>query len=634
MNPIKNTAILLFVVLDIFLLSLLNSCNPTGTEDSGQLAQPIPSIDDWPFSEKIDTFLIRQKEAPNIVNSGLSKNNYLQIIEGQVGVFQQYQNDSGRIVDPVEKVEKYFTTPCYANSVAVLAASGYTKDANLIESGMQAMDVVTKDMSKNWSAGSHGDFYTWPVMLALNLYKGIADEDRLERWNRNITMMQPDKFYRTYLKFSNNWNVVNLAGEFLRSKHNCTSLDYIDTCLKYQLSHFSDEGMYNENGNPLPYDLFARHYLSGMLALGYHGAFYDQYRDIAWKGAWMSLFLQSPYGELPSGFRSSQHIWNEAEQCVVFEIYAMKYATAGKKEIAGAFKRGAMLSLVNIMEWIRPDGSGYIIKNKYPIEAKHGYEDYSVHTCYNMLATSMLAQAWQFSDDAIIEKAVPADIGGYVVTIQDPFHKIIASADQSYLEYDTRGDQIYNPTGILRIHIVGGHPQLGPSDGCASKYSGEGISIATGPSWQNSDGTWSSLAELVPDDPVIDILEESKGVARFSVTYHLKDIQDKSLTIIETIKVKKGGITVEDELIGDIVPMRVTWPMLTFNGKISTNIQIDNKEAILELEGQKIKFLVIEPENVSLSRSGNQYGHRNGIIEPLIVEFQGNKATYSISIVE
>ncbi len=179
---------------------------------------------------------------------------------------------------------------------------------------------------------------------------------------------------------------------------------------------------------------------------------------------------------------------------------------------------------------------------------------------------------------------------------------------------------------------MGSHPQLGPSDGCAGKYSGEGISIASGPSWQNSDGTWSSLAELVSDDPVIEIIEESKGVARFSVTYHLKDNQNKSLTVTETIKVEKGGITIEDELIGDFPRMRVTWPMLIFNGKISTNIQMENKSAILELDGQKIKFQFIEPQNVSLSRSGKQYAHRNGIIEPLVAEFQGNKATYSIGL--
>ena len=80
--------------------------------------------------------------------------------------------------------------------------------------------------------------------------------------------------------------------------------------------------------------------------------------------------------------------------------------------------------------------------------------------------------------------------------------------------------------------------------------------------------------------------------------------------------------------------MRVNWPMLTFNGEKYTNIQIDKNAAILELEGKKIKFQIIEPENVSLSKSGILYEHRNGVVEPLIAEFKGNKATYTISLVQ
>ncbi len=591
-------------------------------------------LDNWLLSDKINLFLERQKSVPEIAKTGFSKDTYLKIIEGQVRAFKKFQNDSGRIIDPVTKNEMYYATPCYAHSVAVLTASGYIKDTALIESGMLAMDVITRDMARNWSATRHGDFYTWPTMFAFQLFKGFADMKRYIKWGNNITVMIPEKFYRAYLGFGGNWNVVNLAGEYYRFKNHYTSLNYVDTCLKSQLYHFTDYGMYNEDGNPFPYDLFPRHYISGMFALGYKGAFYDRYRSIISKGAWMSLFLQSPFGELPTGYRSSQHIWNEAEQCVVFEIYAREYAKIGQMNKAGAFKRAAMLSLGCINEWIRPDGSGYIVKNKYPIEAKHGYEAYSAYSCYNMLTTSMLAQAWQFSNDAINEQAAPVDIGGYVIPIHESFHKIIASAGQSYIEYDTRGDQIYNPTGILRIHIMGSSPQLGPSDGCAGKYSGKGVSIATGPSWQDSDGSWSSLAELKPDNPIIDVLDESPGLAQFRVTYNLKDKKNKQLKVIENIKTEKGKITIEDELIGDSSHMRLNWPMLTFNGEKYTNIQINKNTAILELEGKRIEFQIIEPENISLLRSGNQYGHRNGIVEPLVAEFKGNKATYTISLVQ
>ncbi len=631
--PFFNTQGFLATVA-ILLTCVLNSCKPLDHRDNAGMAGLIPTIDDWSFTQKIDTFLVRQPDVVHAPNSGLSKKAYLQIIEGQVRVFQQYQDKSGRIIDPVEKIEKYYSTPCYAHSVAALAAAGYTHDPWLLESGMLAMDVVTEDMAKNQSEGSHGDFYTWPVLLALHLYKGLAEKERLEIWSRRIEMMEPSKFYRAYLSHENNWNIVNLAGEFLRYRENYVSLAYTDTCLKYQLSHFTENGMYNEHGSPLPYDLFARHYLSGMLAQGYRGAFFEPCRVQAWKGAWMSLFLQSPFGELPTGFRSSHHIWNEAEQCMVFEIYASGYARAGRMEMAGAFKRGAMLSLSNIAEWIRTDGSGYIVKNRYPIEARHGYETYSVHTCYNLLATSMLAQAWQFSDDAVAERPAPADIGGFVAAIHDPFHKIIATADGSYVEYDTRGDQIYNPTGILRIHIRGSHPQLGPSDGCASKFSGKGVSVATGPAWQNDDGTWTSLAALRPGDPSIDIIEETPKAARFKVTYRLKDDLGKPFVVMETISAERGKITVEDEIKGDVDRMRVIWPMLVFNGRGYSRILIERNAAILELEGKNIKFQLAEPKNIYPVKSGSHYQHRNGIVEPLMVEFQGNKAIYSICIVD
>ena len=67
-----------------------------------------------------------------------------------------------------------------------------------------------------------------------------------------------------------------------------------------------------------------------------------------------------------------------------------------------------------------------------------------------------------------------------------PFHKVVANANGTYLEYDTKGDQKYNPKGIIQMHLKGGHPQLGPSDGAAPYYSGEGVSLATGLSWKTT----------------------------------------------------------------------------------------------------------------------------------------------------
>jgi len=78
-------------------------------------------------------------------------------------------------------------------------------------------------------------------------------------------------------RWANNWNLVNTAGEYLRSLNGFTNLEYVDFCLAMQLPHFNSYGMYNEARNPLPYDLFSRHYLTGMLQRGYRSFAFSTY---------------------------------------------------------------------------------------------------------------------------------------------------------------------------------------------------------------------------------------------------------------------------------------------------------------------------------------------------------------------
>ena len=592
---------------------------------------PLP-VEAHPFSSEINAFLARQQATPGFQPTGLKREDYLRVIEGQVKVMRAYQNPDGRIIDPVGKVEAYYTTPCYAHAVAVLAHSGHCKDAELIESGMKALDAATADMASGQAPGGHGDFFTWPAMFAFELFQAHASAKRRADWERKLRAVNPNKLYRVHPGSGNNWGVVNLTGEFLRHRSGFTTLDYVEASLAGQVKNFTELGMYDENGNPLPYDHFSRYFLTGMLQLGYGGTHQPALRELLWRAAWVSLFMQSPDGEMPTGFRSSHHIWNEAEQCVTFELYATAYAKAGRPAEAGAFKRAARLSLQSVKNWIRPDGSGFIVKNRYPIEAKHGYEGYSVHTCYNMLACSMLAQAWQFADDSVIEKPAPADTGGFVIPILDPFRKIFANAGGTYVEYDIRGDHKYNPTGLLRIHVKGGHPQLGPSDGCAPLYSGAGVNVATGPAWQEPGGQWRSLAELSPPAPTVEILEQEPARTRFRVSYaRWSDGKGPApVRLTQTILVEPSGVTVTDELTGGGERMRVTWPMLVSDGAEQTQVELVGNMATLRASGRGTRFTLLEPRDASLVRSGKPIGHRNGTVEIATAEFSGKRAVYRI----
>lgn len=600
---------------------------PSGGKNRGLIGDDI-----HPLSSKINQFLSGNNQPEDYSLTGLEKKDYLKIIEGQTRAMLKYQDTDGRIIDPVEKVEKYYSTPCFAHSVAALVASETIQpNEPLAISGMKALDVSLTDMVQATVNGTHGDFYTWPVMFAYELFKPFASEECVNSWNEKLSSIQIEKLYAAYNRVKgNNWVLVHTSGEYLRAKSGFTSYDYVEKMLGFQLPNFTEFGMYNEHGNPLPYDLFSRHYMCGMLFQNYDGQYYEALKDALWKGAWMSLFMQSPNGELPTGHRSSHHIWNEAEQCVIFEIYASEYAKLGFDKEAGVFKRAAMLSLNSIHNWIREDGSGYIVKNRYPIESKHAYEAYSVHTCYNMLACSMLAQAWQFADNSIQEKPAPADVGGFVVPVLKPFHKIFANANGTYLEYDTKGDQYYNPTGIIRMHIKGGNPQLDPSDGAAPYYSGDGVSLATGLSWQNADGSWSSLAEqkVVPSKVVV--LEESTYSVKFKVEYSFPSAS-RLVVISETIGIADGIITVENEISGVEGLRRINWPMLVFDGKDDVDINLTDSSAELELNGTGVVFTILDNSGSKLKRSNEKLIHRNGLVETAFAEFNGNKISYQLT---
>ncbi len=611
---------------------------------------------DHPLAEKINGFTSLQAKKPKVEATGLDRSSYLEIISGQIEVFRKYQDDEGRIIDPVTNKEMYYSTPCYAHSVASLASASYNADPTLIESGMKALDISLKDLAADTVPGNHGDFYTWPALLAYELFEPLATRDRVAQWNESLAAIDPlqsyefsyepyevhehDLLYANYGKHEIvsrknpikkkhliNWNIVNVSGEFLRHKLGHTDLQYIDFSLTMQLANFTSKGMYNEGGNPLAYDLFSRHYLAGMLDQGYRSFAYTTYRDLLWRGAWTSLLMQSPTGELPTGHRSSHHIWNEAEQAVLFEIYASAYAQAGKKAEAGAFKRAARLSLESIKDWIRPDGTGFILKNRFPKAERHGYESYSQHTCYNLLACSMLAQAWEAANDDIEESASPADLGGFAFETPT-FHKVFANSAGSYIEYDTNGDHKYNPTGLLRIHFSDSNPQIGPSDGIAPLFGGEGNNFAVGPAWKTTDGTWTKLADLSDTQAKVTVLKETAKSVELEVSHTIGE----RATLTERFLIRDGAVTAECTIEGlEIETLRIYYPILVSDGESETRQHISKNTAELTRANKAITFEALKPRSSKLVLLGKQYKHRNGLAEPVYFDVSGNTAKYRIS---
>lgn len=176
------------------------------------------------------------------------------------------------------------------------------------------------------------------------------------------------------------------------------------------------------------------------------------------------------------------------------------------------------------------------------------------------------------------------------------------------------------------MHVKDGHPQLGPSDGCASKFSGPGVDLAVGPEWHDAMG-WHRLAALSPPAPEVEILEETPQRTRFRVIYEI----NAQCTLTETITVQPGGVTVEDELRGPAIDaMRVTYPMLVFDGLKSTKVAVAGNSIRLEMDGRAAGCTILEPPEAVWVRSAKRLGHRNGLIEPAVAEIQAVRTVYRI----
>lgn len=151
----------------------------------------------------------------------------MKIIDGHVRAMKQYQNNEGRIIDPDNNVEKYYTTICYAHSVATLVTLSFIqKDDPLAISDMKALDISLTDMVNATVNGNHCDFYTRPVIFAYELFKPFVSEERSKTWDKNIHSIKIEKLYPTYNKAEGNkWVLVHKVGEFLRSSNGFTSFD-------------------------------------------------------------------------------------------------------------------------------------------------------------------------------------------------------------------------------------------------------------------------------------------------------------------------------------------------------------------------------------------------------------------------
>jgi len=539
-----------------------------GVVAAATLAIASSTLSPWPWGPLVEQELQVVASTPLLAPTGLKRTDYLDTIEPIVKYFKQFQDAAGHIVDPWRGIETQYATPCFAFAAATVATqAGRDPTGSLLEAAALALDAAVEELLTKTCADGHCNFFTKPVMFAYSLLAPKVTPARLAKWQYGLTNMNVSD----YINLSENWGFVAAAGDFFRTQL-FGDPSWYQAQLDYQLDNgnptlYTDNGLYEDHSgagglNPLPYDTFPTSGYATMLVnapptLGfasYTGKYMDLLNNLTFRAVWSHALMQSPWGEIPTGGRSSQHQWNEAVSALAYETFTHKYVAAGDMARACVLQRAAHLSLASVKSWQNPTGELQIIKNHFNASERFGYEGYSFLSNYNLLPASMLAAAWHFADasDSIAECSTFADVGGYVVQLPE-HHLIIASASGVYVEIETGSDSHYDSTGATRVHIN----TCAGAASCTSSYAPftstagppqENGGIAAGAWWTlqgDAAGTVRSLANTTYLEVTAAILTPGGSNGPSEVTFMVEYILLGAGTLVtETYNISAGAVSI------------------------------------------------------------------------------------------
>ena len=579
------------------------------------------------------TRLAATSSLPTFHPTGLMRSDYLTLIGSEVDFWRTKQNNKGQIIDPYLNAEFQYATPAFALAASSLVV--YAGRTDLLENAALALDWAALTLSQHKAASHHEDFFAPMVAHSIRLLKPLVPAARSGAWEANISIYEPFVAYN-FFPGVNNWNVVAACGEALFQRKELVGLELRDPNSTYVAESFALQGnnfdttfgLYLEG--PMAYDHFPRCWLNDLLARGYTGPFKAQLDETLRRGAITSLFMQSPTGELSSGGRSAHHQWNEAEQCLTYEIYAARALANNDSDLAAYFKRAAHLSFQSMQRWVRPSGEMQIVKNWMDPSLNFGYETYSAHSQYNLLPMAMLALAYEHAapTDGMTELPAPADLGGYVLQIAE-LHKIYANAGGTYVEIDTTGDHDatagdhhYDATGFIRAHFTGHVGQMGPSDSILAtpayiRPSGSAVPITTGigVSWQGSDSVWRNQGELITSQitsVTVQATQASVNQTAFTVRYG-GSFGGGVTSIQEDYVLTPNAIQLTTTLPGFTGPVRRVLPLLADDGKNKTKFGIsgDTIKALQPGSDWSGKF-TYRLTGATVTLPTTQYSNHNG----------------------
>ncbi|RYG54898.1 hypothetical protein EON80_31395 [bacterium] len=253
---------------------------------------------------------------------------------------------------------------------------------------------------------------------------------------------------------------------------------------------------------------------------------------------------------------------------------------------------------------------------------------------------SMLAIAYEHAGTTggVAEKPAPADVGGFVLYLPE-LHKVFANAGGTYVELDTNADHHYDATGLIRVHIKGVSPQLGPSDSVLEHPSYRVPSdnprtqtTGVGVSWQDKARNWRRMGELGAEQiksVKVETVAATPQRVEFKVIYE-GDLFGVS-RITEHYVLTEGRVELSTELLGYEGPVRMVWPMLADDGRMQNSIAAEGEVVSVSQPGAKLGQSFEAKGAQSVVVENERYPNHNGCARLGVAEYpRGGKATLVI----
>ncbi|MFA6715334.1 MAG: hypothetical protein WCS27_08145 [Victivallaceae bacterium] len=555
---------------------------------------------------------------------------YLDLAEHIVNEAVNWQDESGRIIDPYEKKETNTVTARYVGALGLLMLQGRSR--HLADSCARALTPALEDLflrKTEW-----GEFIVKEACMAYAALKDEVSPELARHWKHLLADYDPETAYgRTYTNCpeSNlqNYCTFAVAGEALKQKLELAdNSKFIARYIRQQSTFFDKNGMYNDPHSPMTYDMVSRMNLSLALWAGYRGKGFEALDETLKLGGMAQLLYQSPTGECPFGGRSNQQNFNEATFALICEFEAARWAGKGDLLMAGAFKRAASLA-VNSIEKYLCETPIYFTKNLFPSETQHGRQKgYGFYGAYSLLIASQLGFASLLADRNIKESKCPAECGGYIFTTEDSFHKVFAACGGYHIEIDSNANLTYDASGLGRVHKAGFPAELALSapitatPGFLTAIPPAPANIAIGPGWNR---IW--LADLNGDrlHATCKVLEENENRIRFKIDYDCD-----SGRVSELYDVSREGVEIEAiQVQNQALEFRI--PLLKTNGRDSSEIKLCEHGFEVHFQGFIYHAECLTPD-AKISIEDFEAPNRNAIYKTGRFSVPGNRMLIRLSL--